>query len=341
MRSAILNNTFSSFYARKKEELIQTDGVNPSLLTPFRKGGQGGISRAEKRKRLGDYEIVENAKGFWSVRQRSSGEVMHSVSNPMVEAKELYIDQSNLSERLFISNHEKENEIAKGILESLVIWDVGLGAATNAMAAIACHESISESRPMNLISFESDLNPLKLAIKNAVHFPHLYHKAPRKLLERSIWQSESGLITWNLIFGDFAATFESQKIPDLIFYDPFSFKTDSLLWKSEFFRRIFLHCNSSLKNVRLYTYSASTAVRSALLHSGFWVGKGIGSGPKSETTIAYLREPDTDVERANLLGDEWLIRREKSYARYPQELDKDEQLSWDEKILSHPQFRIR
>ncbi len=346
MRSAILDNTFSSFYARKKEELIQTDGNPP--MSPAKalgdqsrreeeKGGQGGISRAEKRKRLGDYEIVENAKGFWSVRQRSSGEVMHSVSNPIVEARELYIEQSNLSKRISISNHEKENEIAKEILEPFVIWDVGLGAATNAMAAITCHESNSNPRPMHLISFESDLDPLKLAIKNAGRFPHLYHRAPRKLLERGVWISE--FIIWNLIFGDFTSTFESQKIPDLIFYDPFSFKTDSLLWKPEFFRQIFLHINSSEKNVRLYTYSASTAVRSALLHAGFWVGKGIGSGPKSETTIAYSQHPETEIEKVNLLSREWLDRREKSYARYPQELDTNMQASWDEKILSHPQFQ--
>lgn len=333
MRNAILDNTFSSFYKIKKEELIQTDGNPP--LSAFAKGGSLRLPRAEKRKRLGDYEIIENEKGFWSVKQRSSGETMHSVSNPMVEAKELYIDQSNLSERLATSNHKEEmNEDA----EPFIIWDVGLGAATNAMAAIVCHESISNPRAMHLISFESDLDPLKLAIKNAGRFPHLYHKAPRKLLERSIWQSDSGLITWNLIFGDFSILFSSQKIPDLIFYDPFSFKTDSLLWKAEFFQRIFNHCKASEKTTTLYTYSASTAVRSALLHAGFWVGKGIGIGPKLDTTIAFSKAPESELEKKNLLSSEWLSRREKSYARYPQELDVKSQASWDAKILNHPQF---
>ena len=306
MRNAILDNTFSSFYKIKKEELIQTDGNPP--LSAFAKGGSLRLPRAEKRKRLGDYEIIENEKGFWSVKQRSSGETMHSVSNPMVEAKELYIDQSNLSERLATSNHKEEmNEDA----EPFIIWDVGLGAATNAMAAIVCHESISNPRAMHLISFESDLDPLKLAIKNAGRFPHLYHKAPRKLLERSIWQSDSG---------------------------PFSFKTDSLLWKAEFFQRIFNHCKASEKTTTLYTYSASTAVRSALLHAGFWVGKGIGIGPKLDTTIAFSKAPESELEKKNLLSSEWLSRREKSYARYPQELDVKSQASWDAKILNHPQF---
>lgn len=331
MRNSILNDTFSSFYKSKKEELLQSDGVNPP-------NHKVKTSSSEKRKRLGNYEIIESEKGYWSVRQKSSGEVMHSVSNPTEEANELYIKQSNLSERLTRISQSNEMETNTETIEPLVIWDVGLGAATNAMAAIVCQEAISNPRPMQLISFESDLDPLKLAIKNAGRFPHLYHKAPRKLLERGIWISESGNLTWNLVFGDFAKSFSNEKIPDLIFYDPFSFKTDSLLWKSDFFHQLFLYLKSSDKIIRLYTYSASTAVRSALLHAGFWVGKGVGIGPKSDTTIAYSKFPDTDLEKANLLSKDWLSRRERSYARYPQELNQEEKLEWESRILAHPQF---
>ena len=336
MRNAILNDTFASFYKTKKEELVQSDGVHPSLLNPFSQRGAGGIkiSRAAKRKRLGDYEIIESEKGYFSVRQKSSGEVMHSVSNPTEEANELYIKQSNLSERLIAINHSTEIEN----IEPFVIWDVGLGAATNAMAAIHCFESIENPRPMQLISFESDLDPLKLAIKNAVCFPHLHHKAPSKLLESGTWKSESNKLSWNLVFGDFAENFFSQKIPDLIFYDPFSFKTDTLLWKADFFEKLYLYINSSDKLIRLYTYSASTAVRSAFLYAGFWVGKGVGIGPKSDTTIAYTCIPDTALEQSNLLSKEWLFRREKSYARYPQDLEEEKKINWESRILNHPQF---
>ncbi len=61
-------------------------------------------------------------------------------------------------------------------------------------------------------------------------------------------------------------------------------------------------------------------------------------GPKSDTTIAFSKAPESELEKKNLLSSEWLSRREKSYARYPQELDVNSQASWDEKILSHPQF---
>jgi queuine tRNA-ribosyltransferase len=334
MRSAILEDRFFDLYKIKKEELVQNDGISIEKLKAGR-GINSKLPRSEKRKKLGDYEIIENQKGFWSVKQTSSGEVMHSVSNPIEEANELYIKQSSLSKRLTLSNHQDEAN------EPLVIWDVGLGAATNAMAAIACHELVENPRPMHIISFESDLNPLKLAIKNAGRFPHLYHKAPRKFLERGIWTSDSGEIIWSLVFGDFSESFISQKIPDLIFYDPFSFKTDSLLWKAQLFSKLFRHCETSKNTTSLFTYSASTAVRSALLYAGFWVGKGIGIGPKSETTIAYSKSPESEVELAQLLSEDWLLKREKSYARYPQDLLPEEKSNWDEKILSHPQFLLK
>ncbi|HNC57693.1 MAG TPA: tRNA guanosine(34) transglycosylase Tgt, partial [Leptospiraceae bacterium] len=218
MREAIFKNTFLSFYRTKKVELLQSDSVNPPDIK---------ISSLDKKKQLGDYEIIQNKEGFWSVRQKSSGEVMHSVSDPKEEAKRLYIDQSNLKERLMDISHE----------DPLVIWDVGLGAGHNAMAVLSCFESIHSARKVELISFEIDLDPLKLALRNSGRFPHLFHKAPKKILEEKFWEKD--LFTWKLIHGDFRKEFSKEKIPDLIFYDPFSFKVDDILWSSEVFSEIF------------------------------------------------------------------------------------------------------
>src|SRR5215212_5992445 len=77
-----------------------------------------------KRPSRGDYEIVKAWEGFASIRQLSSGEIMHSRTDPMKEARELYVEQSRLAERL------RENPTG----EPLVLWDVGLGAAANATA---------------------------------------------------------------------------------------------------------------------------------------------------------------------------------------------------------------
>ena len=88
-------------------------------------------AKSPSRARLGDYELHRSAQGFYSIRQISSGEIMHSVTAPSEEANKLYIEQSALAARLM----KRDNNA-----DELVIWDVGLGAATNAMAAIHCFE---------------------------------------------------------------------------------------------------------------------------------------------------------------------------------------------------------
>src|SRR5262249_31341267 len=125
--------------------------------------------------RLGDYEIHRSAQGFSSIRQLSSGEVMHSVNAPSKEADKLYVGQSCLALRL-LKQQEK--------IDELVIWDVGLGAAFNAMAVIRCIESCyaetgkNALHPVRLLSFECNLDPLTLVAKNPGYFPHVRHAAP-------------------------------------------------------------------------------------------------------------------------------------------------------------------
>jgi len=57
------------------------------------------VTSTEQRT-LGDYEVHIAWEGFASIRQISSGEIMHSRTPPMEEAKKLYIEQSSLGERL-------------------------------------------------------------------------------------------------------------------------------------------------------------------------------------------------------------------------------------------------
>ncbi|MBM9577178.1 tRNA guanosine(34) transglycosylase Tgt [Leptospira sp. 201903070] len=329
MRAHIFEGNFSSYYSHKKEELIRSDNVDPSLhkkRTP----------KAQRKRILGDYEIRENKEGrYWSVRQRSSGETMHSVNNPSQEAKLLYVEQSKLSEKLSKRN---ESPYSSESVQTFVIWDVGLGAATNSMAAIRCWEELDSPAAMNMISFECDLDPFRLAMRNIGCFPHLFHKAPRAILDKESWISPEKNLSWNLVFGDFAQTYQTQKVPDLIFYDPFSFKTDSKLWEADFLKELFRFLRGDSKNTMLVTYSASTAVRSSFLYAGFWVGKGRGTGPKSETTVAYTKRPESEEEISQLLGDEWLRRRERSHARFREGWNEEENQTWEKTILSHPQF---
>jgi queuine tRNA-ribosyltransferase len=282
---------------------------------------------------LGDYEVLTSAEGFSSIRQISSGEVMHSVNRPSDEANRLYVEQSCLASR--ISRGRERDE--------WVIWDVGLGAASNAMAAVQCFEQQYQNSPENvgplrIVSFECDLDPLKLAVKNPGRFPHLRHGAPHELLKNGRWLHSSGLLAWELWEGDFLEKFSAASVPDILFYDPFSYKTDSALWTAPVFARLFDFCRP--KSAELYTYSSSTAARAALLSSGFFVAEGVGTGPKADTTVAFTRATGATEHplTPRLLGSEWLARWRRSGSKFPNGLSAEEKGAFELRIESHAQF---
>jgi queuine tRNA-ribosyltransferase len=327
MRESILRDDFRSYYEKKRIELMRTDEENPSR--PPKK------AKAAQAARLGEYEIHRSAQGFASIRHMRSGEVMHSVNAPSEEANRLYVEQSCLASRL-VKRQASADE--------MVIWDVGLGAAFNAMAVVHCFERCyaekgeNALRPVRLVSFDWDLDSLTLAAKNPRHFPHLRHGAPFSILENGRWKHASGLFQWELRKGDFRDGIESANIPDLIFYDLFSSKTDSSLWTAEIFSRIFQRC--APKSAEFYTYSVSTAVRVALLTAGFFVAEGIATGPKEATTIAFTRATGARNHPLSpqLLGQQWLTRWRRSHAKFPTTLANEERSHFEQLIETHPQF---
>jgi queuine tRNA-ribosyltransferase len=332
MRAAILAGEFLAYYNRQRPELGRTDEDNPAV--------HPAPARVKRPPQLGDYEIHVSPQGFHSIRQLSSGEIMHSVSAPEEEANRLYIEQSRLTARL---RRRDENDT-----KPLVIWDVGLGAASNAMAAVHCTERelaataniLATLRPLQIVSFERDLDPLKLAARHAARFPHLRHGAPHDLLKDNHWNHASGLIHWRLIHGDFLEFIEAAPPPDLIFYDPFSAKTDAPLWQAEVFARIHRHCQP--RPAELYTYSASTAVRVALLSAGFYVAEGVGTGPKATTTVAYTQfsNHNNTANAPRLLGTEWLARWRRSDSKYPPNLNDELKSAFAQRVEHHPQFAL-
>ena len=328
MRAHILRGEFPAYYERQRLELARDDDDNPPV--------HPAAARVRHPPRLGDYEMQTSAEGFSSIRQVSSGEVMHSVSAPADEADRLYIGQSRLAVRLRRRRADDEHP--------LVIWDVGLGAASNAMAALECAEGELAAagpaalRTLTIVSFERDLDPLTLAARHAAWFPHLRHAAPQGLLRDGSWRHASGHIEWRLLRGDFLDHLEAAPVPDLIFYDPFSSKTDAALWHTDVFGRIHRHCQG--RSAELYTYSAATAVRVALLCAGFFVAEGIGTGPKATTTVAFTRlDPkDDSPDSPRLLGAEWLARWRRSGSKYPPGLDESQKAAFEQRFEAHPQF---
>jgi len=343
MREHILADTWQDFYRSQRDLLDARDsyGRAPTHVTK--------AQRLEGKRKLGRYEVVVR-DGVGRIRDTRSGEVMHSVSEPMEEARLLYVEQSRLVERL------------KGPAP-LVVWDVGLGAAANAMAAIQAAEPAvsgaadgrgmaggsdvaggrgevagageAAERRLLLLSFENDLDSLVLALRHPAWFKHLRHAAPRRLLADGVWVSASGAVEWRLLRGDFRETQAIAAAPDLIFFDPFSYRTDGALWTLAAFREMQKTC--AARAVELFTYSYSTSVRAALLAAGFFVARGRGTGPKAETTIALSPLAAAGAHGRELLGREFLAKWQRSDAQAPLGVDPMDE-SWRAAVLGHAQF---
>jgi queuine tRNA-ribosyltransferase len=323
MREHILADTWLSFYRERRDVLDARDSYGRPATH---------ITKAQRQKlrmKLGRYEVIVH-EGVGHVRDTLSGEVMHSVNDPAEEARSLYVEQSRLLQR-----------VTEPAAAPLVVWDVGLGAAANAMAAIRAVEELRPTpadaplRGLLLVSFENDLDSLILALRHPAWFKHLRHPAPRRILAEDRWTCPSGRVEWRLLRGDFRATQLAAPLPDLIFFDPFSLKTDAALWTLEAFRELAKLCSSQA--VELFTYSYSTRVRAALLAAGFHVARGRATGPKSETTIGLSPRAAVLPHGRDLLGPEFLAKWRRSDAQAPLGAAPGDD-AWRRAVIDHPQF---
>ena len=314
MRESIIAGSFRDFYHSQVEALSSDDLDNPPKPPP--------INNKMDRTILGNYQVVIPEGRSAAIRHRASGETMHISEDPRMESHALYVKGSRLLEQL----SERE--------EPLVIWDVGLGAATNSMVAIHDLEALeSLGRPVTIISFENDLDSLKLALQHPWHFPHLRHGAPHKLLQDGVWKSAKHPITWNLQHGDFHELCAGAEAPNIVWFDPFSSKVDSPMWTMPVLSKVLALTRG--KAASLHTYSASTAIRASLLHAGWFVGRGVGTGMKRETTKAFTAEAVRCGLATDLLDASWLGRWERSDSQVPVGADPE---PFKEAIRSHPQF---
>ncbi|MFW7379556.1 MAG: tRNA guanosine(34) transglycosylase Tgt [Oligoflexus sp.] len=327
MRKHILADTFLPFYREQQSRLVERDQefpVNPPV-----------VKRRPKQpaKTLGAYQVVISADGHASIAHQASGEIMHSVNDPTIEARSLYLEQSQLLQRA-----QENKEIP------LVLWDVGLGAAHNIMASIAAYEELQKNssiplRPLKIFSFENDLDSLRLANANKYYFHHLRHGAPEKILTDHAWCSKDGLISWQLLFGDFQEMMGHAERAHVIFFDPFSTKANQEMWSLTIFEKLFQFCHP--EGAELFTYSSSTAVRSGMLAAGFYVAKGLATGPRQETTIALC--PGMVAKnpfQRELLRETWLNRWQRSDRRYPVGADSQQEMELAIRVMHHPQFQF-
>lgn len=254
-----------------------------------------------------NHEVVRTRKGMLAMRSISAGEVMHPGVGPLVEAEELYVRQSRLGQRLL--------ERAGG---NLVVFDIGMGAGSNALAAR--REALAapaSAATLDLVSFERDLGALALALSEPEAFGLQGETgaAARALLADG--HHETPRVRWHLRHDDVIVALARESLmADLVFWDPFSPKANPELWTIAAFSAIRRvagpHCT-------LFTYSASTAVRVALLLAGWAVGVGDSIGEKAATTAAAVDVADL----ARPLDRSWLPRLSRSDVPLPSDAPAD------------------
>ena len=94
--------------------------------------------------------------------------------------------------------------------------------------------------------------------------------------------------------------------------------------------------NAGKEHTALFTYSNSTAIRAALLAAGFYVALGPCSGPKPDTTRAYIGMRTN--ESVELLDRRWLKKFTISSAPVGPNTTEEDKSTIEGKVLSHPQF---
>lgn len=276
--------------------------------------------------RDGDFEVVTLRNGARAVKHLGHGEVMHPSVGPWQEALRLYVEQPRLAERLRQPG------------PPLVILDVGLGAATNAVAALTCARELGAERrrPLELVSLEVDLAPLRLALADPEGFSFLqpFREPAEALMREGLWEGDG--LRWRLLLGNALAHLEGPlPLVDLVSFDPFSPAANPEMWTEAVLSRVRARCREDGEGALLMTYSAATPTRVTLLLAGFHVGAGLSTGTKGETTVAATRLEAL----AAPLGERWLERWRRSSARAPHGAPLTPEL--EARVLAHPQWRAR
>jgi tRNA U34 5-methylaminomethyl-2-thiouridine-forming methyltransferase MnmC len=280
-----------------------------------------------------NYRIVRLATGAYSVHSLAHAETFHPVIGPVAEAQALYVSQLR---RL----HRQQNHA-----DPFVIWDVGLGAAANALTVIHAARDVPCS--IRLLSFDHTLAPLEFALAHPQHLEYLagYQAQLSTLLSQreACFREGSCSIHWNIHLADFPSLLADPAAqllakPQLVMFDAFSPAKNPGMWTLGLFTKVFELLDHRCPCV-LPTYSRSTLLRVTLLLAGFFVGVGHATGEKEETTIAantldLIEEP---------LDQRWLQRVQRSSSAQPllEPIYRQAPLSSEcwQRLQSHPQFK--
>ncbi|HEY4984972.1 MAG TPA: MnmC family methyltransferase, partial [Verrucomicrobiae bacterium] len=297
--------------------------------------------------------LVYLRNGACSVRSLAEAETFHPVIGPVMEAEALYVRQLHLPERVRETSGE------------FVIWDVGLGAAANALTAIRLIRDGLKGKPaqLRLVSFDHTSDAAAFALEHGAELGYVagYESALAELIRNHSVKFSDGLlqVEWTLEPGDFPAWLKRFvggdalprvqvpqcgigptpiPVPHAVLFDPYSPKKNPAMWTVPLFADLFRRLDPQ-RPCALATYTRSTMARVTMLLGGFFAGVGHPSGLKEETTVAANR-PDLLDEP---LDRRWLERAKSSHSAEPLggPVYRQAPLSSEtwERLRQHPQFR--
>ena len=285
-----------------------------------------------------EYRLVQLANGVHSVHSVAERETFHPVIGPVAEAEALYVRQLRLVERF--------REHAAESAEPFVLWDVGLGAAANALTVLRALREVRGN--IRLISFDHTIEPLRFAVAHSKELGYFegYETIAASLAQTGSpareFQNGANKTLWTLHLTDFPTLLtdpRAQKLakPHAILFDAFSPAKNPAMWTLPLFTNLFRLLDPN-RPCALPTYSRSTMLRVTLLLAGFFVGAGHATGEKEETTIAANARALLD----ELLDKKWLERAHRSTSAEPLNEPAYRQAplspnTW-EKLRAHPQF---
>lgn len=282
-----------------------------------------------------EHKLVQLPNGAWSLHCVGVAETYHPVVGPEVEGHILYAKQIHL-------------ERIKSSPDPLVVWDVGLGGAANALAVIK--EASLFTGKIVIYSFEHNLKPLEFALEHTEQLSYLspFKDIVQQLLDshKVSFQYKHVSVSWEIIHGDFpqwihsaSSQLEKMPSPSALLYDAYSPKKNPDMYTLALFKKIKSVLSDNTPCL-LVSYSRATLLRSTLLLAGFYVGKGAATGEKEETTVASntLSLIQTPLDHT------WLSRAQRSTSAEPilQSVYLQRPLSEESRyqLSIHPQFRI-
>jgi len=283
------------------------------------------------------FRLKELPNGEFSMQALHERETFHPVIGAKREAELLYLEQFSIAERSALTTDVP-----------LVAWDVGLGAAGNAMHLIECWRQ-GPGRDLHLLSFDLHDEALRFALQHHANdgnlFPWLRDWNWLQTLQQRgiLLEVEGRTLRWEWHLEDFPTLVrrnaEQEKsslaMPELVFYDAYSPAKCWRMWQLSHWRNMRGICG---ENCQIAFHSRATALRVTLLLAVFYVGYGNSIGEKEETTVAASR-----LELLSKpLGGDWLqlVGRSSSARPFTGDVYNQAPIGVEDMqgLAAHPQF---